>query len=145
LRSQYGLDKPVIVQVSDYLGGIVTGDLGESYVYRKTVSSPIVEYLGPTLLLTGTAAVIAIGLGLWRGQLSAWRRNSLLDWLASSTALSFSSEPSFWIGLILLMVYGDTLQWLPTGGMIPPGLDPWSGAGIIDDIKHLILPIISPV
>ena len=145
LRSQYGLDKPVVVQFWDYLVGIVTGDLGESYVYRKTVSSLIVEYLGPTLLLTATAAVIAIGMGLWLGQLSAWRRNSLFDRLASSTSLIFWSVPTFWLGLILLMIFGGTLQWLPTGGMITPGLDPWSAAGIIDVIKHLILPVISLV
>ncbi|WP_209370911.1 ABC transporter permease [Brevibacterium renqingii] len=145
LRSQYGLDKPVIVQFWDYLVGIVTGDLGESYVYRKTVSSLIVEYLGPTLLLTGTAALIAIAMGLWLGQLSAWRRNSLFDKLASSTSLIFWSVPTFWLGLILLMIFGGTLQWLPTGGMITPGLDPWSAAGIIDVIKHLILPVVSLV
>ena len=85
LRSQYGLDKPVIMQFWDYLVGIVTGDLGESYVYRKSVSSLIGDYLGPTLLLTATAAVIAIVMGLWLGQLSAWRRNTLFDKIASST------------------------------------------------------------
>ncbi|WP_436325961.1 ABC transporter permease [Brevibacterium sp. FAM 27836] len=145
LYRQYGLDKPVIVQFWDYLVGIVTGDLGESYVYRKSVSSLIGDYLGPTLLLTATAAVIAIALGLWLGQLSAWRRNSLFDKLASSTSLVFWSVPTFWLGLILLMIFGGTLQWLPTGGMITPGLDPWSPAGIIDVIKHLILPVISLV
>ncbi|MFP3395127.1 ABC transporter permease [Brevibacterium sp. SIMBA_078] len=145
LRSQYGLDKPVIVQFWDYLIGIVTGDLGESYVYRKSVSALIGEYLGPTLLLTATAAVIAIVLGLWLGQISAWRRNSLFDKLASSTSLIFWSVPTFWLGLILLMIFGGTLQWLPTGGMITPGLDPWSPAGIIDVIKHLILPVVSLV
>ncbi|MGC2939273.1 MULTISPECIES: ABC transporter permease [unclassified Brevibacterium] len=145
LRSQYGLDKPVIVQFWDYLVGIVTGDLGESYVYRKSVSALIGEYLGPTLLLTGTAAVIAIVLGLWLGQISAWRRNSLFDKLASSTSLIFWSVPTFWLGLILLMIFGGTLQWLPTGGMITPGLDPWSFAGIIDVITHLILPVVSLV
>lgn len=145
LRSQYGLDKPVIVQFWDYLVGIVTGDLGESYVYRKSVSALIGEYLGPTLLLTATAAVIAIVLGLWLGQISAWRRNTLFDKLASSTSLIFWSVPTFWLGLILLMIFGGTLQWLPTGGMITPGLDPWSPAGIIDVVKHLILPVISLV
>ena len=145
LRSQYGLDKPVIVQFWDYLVGIVTGDLGESYVYRKSVSSLIGEYLGPTLLLTATAAVIAIVLGLWLGQISAWRRNSLFDKIASSTSLIFWSVPTFWLGLILLMIFGGTLQWLPTGGMITPGLDPWSPAGVIDVIKHLILPVVSLV
>ncbi|MCM1011402.1 MULTISPECIES: ABC transporter permease subunit [unclassified Brevibacterium] len=145
LRSQYGLDKPLIVQFWDYLVGIVTGNLGESYVYRKPVSALIGEYLGPTLLLTATAAVIAIVLGLWLGQLSAWRRNSLFDKLASSTALVFWSVPTFWLGLILLMVFGGTLQWLPTGGMITPGLDPWSPEAIIDVIRHLILPVITLV
>lgn len=145
LRSQYGLDKPVIVQFWDYLVGIFTGDFGESYVYRKPVAALIGEYLGPTLLLTATAAVIAIGLGLWLGQLSAWRRNSLFDKIASSTSLVFWSVPTFWLGLILLMIFGGTLQWLPTGGMITPGLDPWSFAGIVDIVKHLILPVITMV
>lgn len=145
LRSQYGLDKPLIVQFWDYLVGIVTGNLGESYVYRKPVAALIGEYLGPTLLLTGTAAVIAIALGLWLGQVSAWRRNSLFDRLASSTALVLWSVPTFWLGLILLMVFGGTLQWLPTGGMITPGLDPWSPAGILDVAEHLILPVVTLV
>ena len=60
----------------------------------------------------------------------------------SSTSLVFWSVPTFWLGLILLMIFGGTLQWLPTGGMITPGLDPWSFAGIVDVIKHLILPVI---
>ncbi|WP_228282434.1 ABC transporter permease [Brevibacterium atlanticum] len=145
LRSQYGLDKPVIVQFWDYLVGIVTGDLGESYVYRKPVASLIGEYLGPTLLLTATAAVIAIALGLWLGQLSAWRRNSLFDKVASSTSLIFWSVPTFWLGLILLMIFGGTLQWLPTGGMVTPSLEPWSAAAVVDVIKHLILPVITLV
>ena len=145
LRSQYGLDKPLIVQFWDYLVGIVTGNLGESYVYRKPVAALIGEYLGPTLLLTGTAAVIAIALGLWLGQVSAWRRNSLFDRLASSTALVLWSVPTFWLGLILLMVFGGTPQWLPTGGMITPGLDPWSPAGILDVAEHLILPVVTLV
>lgn len=145
LRSQYGLDKPVIVQFWDYLVGILTGDLGESYVYRKSVSALIGEYIGPTLLLTATAAVIAIALGLWLGQLSAWRRNSLFDKLASSTSLVFWSVPTFWLGLILLMIFGGTLQWLPTGGMVTPGLEPWSFAAVIDVIRHLILPVVSLV
>ncbi|MDK8434379.1 MULTISPECIES: ABC transporter permease [unclassified Brevibacterium] len=145
LRSQYGLDKPVIVQFWDYLVGILTGDLGESYVYRKSVAALIGEYIGPTLLLTATAAVIAIALGLWLGQLSAWRRNSLFDKLASSTSLVFWSVPTFWLGLILLMIFGGTLQWLPTGGMVTPGLEPWSFAAVIDVIRHLILPVVSLV
>lgn len=145
LRSQYGLDKPVIAQFWDYLVGIFTGDLGQSYVYRKAVSELIAEYLAPTLLLTATAAVIAIALGLWLGQLSAWRRNSLFDKLASSTSLVFWSVPTFWLGLLLLMLFGGTLQWLPTGGMITPGLEPWSVAGIVDVIRHLILPVVTLV
>lgn len=53
--------------------------------------------------------------------------------------------PTFWLGLILLMVFGGTLQWLPTGGMITPGLDPWSPAGILDVAEHLILPVVTLV
>lgn len=145
LYRQYGLDKPLIVQFWDYLVGIVTGNFGVSYVYRKPVAELVAEYVGPTLLLTGTAAIIAIALGLWLGQIAAWRRNSLFDKLASSTSLVFWSVPTFWLGLILLMIFGGTLQWLPTGGMITPGLDPWSFEAIVDVARHLVLPVITMV
>ena len=73
------------------------------------------------LLLTGSAAVISIMLGLWLGQKTAWRRDSWFDRLHTGIALVFWSVPTFWLGLLLLLMFGGWLQLLPTGGMTTPG------------------------
>lgn len=143
LRAEYGLAKPVLVQFWDYLVGIFTGNLGTSYVYKQSVSSLIAEYAWPTLLLTGTAAILAISLGLWMGQLAAWKRGSLFDKLTTSTSLIFWSVPTFWLALLLLMVFSGRLQWLPTGGMVSPGIEPGGIDYVLDVAKHLILPVIT--
>src|SRR5690242_7229883 len=68
LRQEMGLDKPLLVQFWRFVRDLFTGDLGTSYVYRRPVTDLIGDYLGPTLLLTGTAALISVALGLWLGQ-----------------------------------------------------------------------------
>lgn len=143
LRAEYGLDKPVLVQFWDYLVGIFSGNFGTSYVYKQSVASLIAEYAWPTLLLTGTSAILAITLGLWMGQLAAWKRGSLFDKLTTSTSLVFWSVPTFWLALLLLMVFAGKLQWLPTGGMVSPGIEPGSFTYVVDVAKHLILPVIT--
>lgn len=145
LRSQYGLDKSVLAQFWDYIVNIFTGNLGESYVYRKSVSSLIAEYIGPTLILTATAALLAIVLGLWLGQRAAWKRGSWFDKVATGTSLVFWSVPTFWFGLILLMIFGGTLRWFPTGGMVTPGLDAGGIGYAIDVARHMVLPVVSMV
>ncbi|WP_167143015.1 ABC transporter permease [Canibacter zhoujuaniae] len=141
LREQYGLDKPFWQQFVDYLTNVFTLNFGESYVYRKPVSELIGQYFWNTILLTATAAVIAIILGLWLGQKAAWKRGSLFDKLASTTSLVFWSVPTFWLGLILLMIFGGTLKWFPTGGMrsLSAGTDPLSV--VLDVAQHLVLPV----
>lgn len=145
LRAQYGLDKPVLAQFWDYIVNIFTGNLGESYVYRKSVSSLIAEYMVPTLLLTATAAILAIALGLWLGQHAAWKRGSFFDKAVTGTSLVFWSVPTFWLALILLMVFGGTLRWFPTGGMVTVGLDATGFAYVLDVARHMVLPVISMV
>lgn len=145
LRTQYGLDKPMLAQFWDYIVNIFTGNLGESYVYRKSVSSLIGEYMMPTLLLTATAAILAIALGLWLGQHAAWKRGSLFDKVATGTSLVFWSVPTFWLALILLMVFGGTLHWFPTGGMVTVGLDATGFAYALDVARHMVLPVVSMV
>ncbi|QTX05920.1 ABC transporter permease [Agromyces archimandritae] len=145
LRRQYGLDKPLIAQFWDYLVNIVTGNLGESYVYRESVSTLIGQYLWPTLLLTGTAAILAITLGLWLGQRAGWKHGSLFDKIASGTSLVLWSVPTFWLALILLMVFGGTLRWFPTGGMVTPGMRPGDPGYVLDVAMHLVLPVVTMV
>lgn len=145
LRHEYGLDKPLLAQFWDYLVNVFTGNFGESYVYHQSVSSLIGQYLWPTLLLTGTSAIIAIALGLWLGQKAAWRHGSLFDKVTTGTSLIFWSVPTFWLALILLMVFGGTLHWFPTGGMVTPGSTVTGLAYALDVLSHLVLPVITMV
>ena len=145
LRHQYGLDKPLIAQFWDYLRNVVTGNFGQSYVYQRSVSSLISDYFWPTILLTATTAVIAISLGLWLGQKAAWKRGSWFDRLTTGSSLVLWSVPTFWLALILLMVFGGTLQWFPTGGMVSPDA-PAAGIGrVLDIASHMVLPVITMV
>ena len=122
MRRQFGLDEPVLTQFGIYLRDLPRGRLGDSYTYRRPVADLIAEHIGATLLLTGVSAAIAIGLGLWIGQRAAWRRGTWFDRLNTGTALVLWSVPTFWLGLILLLVFGGMLQWLPTGGFKTAGM-----------------------
>lgn len=143
MRAQYGLDQPLIVQFWNYVKGLFTGDLGYSYTYGQDVSSLIAERVLPTLLLTGTAAGIAIVLGLAIGQRAAWRRGSLYDGFNVGLALTLWSVPTFWLGLLLLMVFGGTLGWFPTGGMVTAGSTATGLELVLDVLHHLALPALA--
>ncbi|WP_040159110.1 ABC transporter permease [Nigerium massiliense] len=142
LRREFGLDQPLVVQFGRYLADLTRGDLGTSFFYNAPVSRLIAERAGSTLLLTGTAAVISIVLGLWLGQRAAWKRNSGFDKATTGLALVFWSVPTFWLGLLLLMAFGGPL---PTGGMITPGLNATGFAYVVDVARHLVLPVAAMV
>lgn len=144
LREQLGLNKPLLEQFWVYLGNVFTLNFGESYVYKRSVASLIGEYFWNTILLTGVSAVIAIALGLWLGQLAGWRHGSRFDKLTSGVSLVLWSVPTFWLALILLMVFGGTLHWFPTGGMRSPDA-PGGLAGVGDVAAHMVLPLITMV
>ena len=145
LRGQFGLDKPLAVQFLRYVRDLFTGDLGHSYVYNQPVSSLILDRLGPTLLLTGTAAVISMVLGLWLGQKVAWKRDSWFDRTQTGLALTLWSVPTFWLGLLLLLVFAGGLRLFPSGGMRTPGSDATGLAVVIDVAWHMVLPVITMV
>ena len=145
LRGQFGLDKPLAVQFLRYVRDLFTGDLGHSYVYNQPVSSLILDRLGPTLLLTGTAAVISMVLGLWLGQKVAWKRDSWFDRIQTGLALTLWSVPTFWLGLLLLLVFAGGLRLFPSGGMRTPGSDATGLAVVIDVAWHMVLPVITMV
>ena len=143
LRESYGLDKSLGEQFIDYIVNVFTLNFGESYVYSQSVSSLIADYFWPTILLTGTSAILAIILGLWLGTRAGWKRNSRFDKFVSSSSLVFWSVPTFWLGLLLLMVFGGTLGWFPTGGMVSPGSNATGFALVLDVAHHLVLPAVS--
>lgn len=143
MRAEFGLDQPLIVQFFNYVKGLFTGDLGYSYTYGQPVLELIGERVLPTLLLTGTAAGIAIILGLSIGQRAAWKRGSLYDGFNVGLALTLWSVPTFWLGLLLLMVFGGSLGWFPTGGMVTPGTSATGLNLVLDVLHHLTLPALA--
>jgi peptide/nickel transport system permease protein len=146
-RKEFGLDLPMWEQFTDYCGKALTGDLGTSYQFRAPVIDKITEALPNTLLLTGTAFVLYTALGIFIGTRSAWRNGGLSDRLNTGLALTLYSIPSFWLGLLLIIVFsvgmGPIPGLFPTGGMESGGKEGF--AYVIDVAHHLILPVVTLV
>lgn len=116
LREQYGLNDPLHVQYLRFVGRAVQGDLGRSLQFKRPVVDEIRTQLPATLQLTAAAMVIALTVGLGLGILAAVRPHSLLDALTMSVAMAGVSFPSFWVGLMLLLIFSLALGWLPATG-----------------------------
>ena len=116
LRHQLGLDRPLAVQYGRYLAGIVRGDLGRSIRSGRPVALEIWERFPPTLQLTLAAMAIAAAAGVLLGALAATSRTGVADAVLMSTSLLGISMPSFWLGLLLILLFGLTLRWLPIAG-----------------------------
>jgi peptide/nickel transport system permease protein len=116
IRKAYGLDRPLITQFFDWVGRAVTGDLGESYFFKARVADLIGERMPVTLTLGLTGLVIALVVSLPLGILGAVRENTGLDRAVQLVALLGQAMPSFWLGLILMIVFGLELGWLPISG-----------------------------
>jgi peptide/nickel transport system permease protein len=126
IRAAYGLDQPLSVQYERFILRIARGDLGYSYRQGLPVTELVGERLGATFELALAAFVVAILLGVALGMTAAARRGSGVDTAAMTVALLGTSMPSFWLGLLLIIVFGVKLGWLPVSGY--GGLD------------HLIMP-----
>lgn len=140
LREQMGVDKPLLQQFWDYFTGLLTGDMGRSYILKQPVAGLIGERLWPTVLLVGSATVLAIALGLWLGIRAAWRRNSTFDRVQTGIALTLWSVPQFWLGLILLVA---TNGLFPSRGMHSPDVAPGFFSEGLDVLHHLVLPCLT--
>ncbi|MGI5118219.1 ABC transporter permease [Marinactinospora thermotolerans] len=144
LRRQFGLDKPLPQQFVDYCLGLLRFDLGVSYQYRVPVVELIADRLWPTVLLSGTGTLLAALLGLWLGTRSAWRRGSVSDRVNSGVALTLWSVPTFWFGLILIVLLASGADLFPTGGMMTPGTT-GAVAVTLDVAHHMVLPVATMV
>ncbi|MEU6999999.1 ABC transporter permease [Nonomuraea sp. NPDC046570] len=149
LRIQLGLDDPLWERFLTFVGNTFKGELGYSWQFQQSVSSLVADRLGPTLLLMGTAAALSIAIGLWLGIRSGWRHGSLFDKIASSTSLTLWSVPTFWLGMILLVVFsvgvGPIPSLFPAGGMSEPSLPQEGWTHVVDVARHLVLPCLTMV
>ena len=143
LRQDYGLDVSVPVQLGRYLVRLLSFDLGQSAIYGKPVASVILERLAVTALFMSCALAFAFGTGLVLGVLAARRVNGWPDTLISTLGLVFYAIPSFWLGLMLIVLFSVKLAWLPPGGFESIGEGLTGLAHVLDVAQHLILPIFS--
>ena len=131
LAKQLGLDLPIPVQYVIWLKTFVTtGSLGFSFNTGRPSVDMVVERMPPTLLLLGSALVIEIAIGVPLGILAALRRNSFLDYVASSFGLSIIAIPSFFLGLSLIYLFSIKLAILPASGMFTPNAKSFSAIGV---------------
>ena len=130
LRERFGLDKPLLInregdpfdsQFFRYLGGLARGDLGISFNFNRPVADLLGERLGNTVLLVLTGELLAMAIGIALGTVAAWRRGTALDTAALIFGLVTWALPTFFLGIILLIL-GSTYLGLPVGGIRTPGM-----------------------
>lgn len=121
LRHALGFDRPIIVQYADYLWSLVGLDLGQSVVQRVAVWRIVAERIPYTLWLSGAAMTLALGLGVLVGVLTAVWRGTIVERGLMPVVLVGQSMPTFWSGILLILLFGVSLRWLPTSGA-----DEWS-------------------
>lgn len=116
LKKQFGLDKSILEQYWDFLRNAVALDLGSSYSTRRPVTEMIAQQIGPTMQLALAAAAISAVVGIILGSLAAIRRNGFIDAFVRVSSLIYTSMPSFWVGLLLIMFFSFRLGWFPATG-----------------------------
>jgi len=139
----YGLDQPLHVQYYHYLTNALTLDFGQSFHSNQPVRDVIWTYLPNTLVLMLTAFIIAYIAGITLGVFAGWYRGSRFEKSAVVTALTARSVPTFWVGLLILWIFGAGLGVIPMSGMASPGANYtsfWDMVLSTDFVRHLIAP-----
>ena len=157
IREKYGLDKPLYIQYGIWLKDVLHGDLGYSIISHEHVTKEILDRFPNTFELTVMAMLFAIIIGIIAGIISASKQYSILDYTSMGIALFGVSMPVFWLGIMLMMIFGVYLRWLPIAGRIDTfvSFHKITGFYILDSIitgnfsalvnilRHLILPSIA--
>lgn len=138
LTHELGLDQPIVLQYGRWLADFVRGDWGTSYITNQDIFElAVLQALPVTLTLAALSLLIALVVGIPTGVLAALYRNSWIDVLATTLAIGGNAFPSFYLGIILIWLFGVDLGWFPVLGFVAPWEDFWQG------LWHLVLPAIT--
>ena len=141
LRQSYGLDQSMVARLWVYVSSLATLDLGWSVAFGRPVLDLILERLPNTLLLMGSATALAFGLGSALGIVAGAKPESVVDRTLSTVSLVLYATPSFWLGLVLSLVFAVQLRWLPTSGIETIASGKEGLARALDIARHLVLPV----
>jgi peptide/nickel transport system permease protein len=134
LNHQLGADRPLLVMYWDWISHFVTGDMGQSYVYHTPVAPSVLEALSNSLKLAAVAFVIVVPLSIGAGVYAAARAGRWQDRAISLGGLSLAVVPEFVSSIVLILVLGVWLRWLPISAGTRPG------TGLLEQLRHLVLP-----
>ncbi len=137
LRHEYGLDRPLIVRYLSWVGDVVRGDFGQSLRSGRPVSVVLKEKLSVSIWLSSIALFMNISVGLLLGLIAGMRARGKIDLAATGVAVFGIATPSFWMAIMLIIVFSLKLGWFPASGWRPPLEDP------LDAARHLVLPILA--
>ena len=129
LRQELGLDRPIYEQYGQLLVGVVQADFGDSFRLKQPAGKLVLERLPATLQLIGLSFVVGLMIAIPLGVLAAYYRDSPFDWIASTFSFLGFSIPSFWLGLMAIILFAVNLRWFPTSGT-----GTW---------KHFVLPVLT--
>lgn len=146
LRKTYGLDDPVWLQLVKYIWALLQFDFGFSYRQNRPVIDAISDHLPATLLLMVSSITLALAVGVAAGVVASMKVRTFWDSLVSVAAMFFFAAPSFWLGIMLIVLFSVKLGWLPVGGMMTIGGTGGGAAGaggVLDILHHLLLPTLA--
>jgi len=157
IREKYGLDKPLYIQYGIWLNGVLHGDLGRSITTHDEVAKEIGDRFPNTMELAIAAMLFAVIVGVFAGIISATKQYSITDYTFMGVALFGISMPVFWLGIMLMMIFGVFLGWLPIGGridllipfqrvtgfMLFDSIITGNFPALISVLRHLILPAVA--
>jgi peptide/nickel transport system permease protein len=135
LKAVYGLNRPLLARYLAWATSALAGDLGYSRLFAEPVSTALLPRLGNSLVLMGSSFVLALLLAFVLGTLAARRPGSRLDEAINLLCFAGVSVPTFWLALVLILVFAASLGWLPASGIATAGI-----GGLADRLRHLALP-----
>ncbi len=136
LNRHLGLDRPLWQQYFIWIGNLLQGDFGRSFALNRPVLDEILDRFGATLILAGTAFVLCALLGILAGVVSAARQYGLADKAITFVVILGISIPSFFLGMMMILLFAVQLRWLPASGMYSI----WGGGDLPDLLRHLVMP-----